>query len=54
MQKFEILVIDDQATLTGIGAVRREISEAFLRENFQQLSFSEEELRRKRTGSSRI
>jgi nitroreductase len=50
MQNFEIMVIDDPATLVSLGSVRREISEAFLRENYRQLSFSEEELRRKKTG----
>lgn len=50
MQNFEILVVDDPATLAAVGAVRREVSAAFLRENYQQLSFSEEELRRKKTG----
>ena len=50
MQNFEILVVDDPATLVSLGSVRREVSEAFLRENYRQLSFSEEELRRKKTG----
>jgi len=45
-----MLVVDDPAVMDRIGTVRREISEVFLRENLQQLSFSEEELRRKRTG----
>ena len=50
MQNFAILVVDDPAMLDRIGTIRREISGVFLRENFQQLSFSEEELRRRKTG----
>jgi nitroreductase len=50
MQNFEIVVVDDPAMLAGIGAIRRELSAAFLRENYRQMSFSEEALRRKRTG----
>ncbi len=50
MQNFEIIVVDDPAVLQLIGAVKIKTSAVFLRENFQQLSFSEEELRRKRTG----
>jgi nitroreductase len=50
MQNFEVLVVDDPATLGAIGALRREISRTFLRENYQQLSFSEEELLRRKTG----
>jgi nitroreductase len=50
MQNFEILVVDDPVTLDRVGAIRRELSADFLRENYLQLSFSEEELRRRRTG----
>jgi nitroreductase len=50
MQNFEILVIDDREIIQRIAAVRSVPSEAFLRENYQQLSFSEEELARKGTG----
>jgi nitroreductase len=50
MQNFHIIVVDDRATLAEIGAIRRDVSAVFLRENYQQLSFSEEELLRKRTG----
>ncbi len=49
MQNFDIVIVD-LGLLLAIGAIRREISEAFLHENYRQLSFSEEELRRKRTG----
>jgi len=50
MQNFELLVIDDPACLQKIGAITNKTNAVFLRENFRQLSFSEEELRRKKTG----
>jgi nitroreductase len=50
MQNFEILVVDDPAMLASLGSVRRNVSDVFLRENYRQLSFSEEELRRRKTG----
>ena len=50
MQDFEIVVVDDVAILDEIGAIRRNVSSDFLAENYQQLSFSEDELRRRKTG----
>jgi nitroreductase len=50
MQNFEIVVVDDQKLLDEIGAIRVQLSEGFLREHFQLLSFSEEELRHKEIG----
>jgi len=50
MQNFEIFVIDDEAILAAIAAIRVPPSDIFLRENYDQLSFSEEELRRRKTG----
>jgi nitroreductase len=50
MQNFAIVVVDDRQTLEAIGSIRRPVSETFIRENYQQLSFSEEELLRKKTG----
>ena len=50
MQNFEVLVIDDPVCLQTIAAVKTKTHAVFLRENFEQLSFSEEELRRKKTG----
>lgn len=50
MQNFEIVVVDDKALLETIGKIRSEVSETFLRENYQQMSFSEAELQRKKTG----
>src|SRR5271157_3490340 len=50
MQNFEIIVVDDEAVLEKIGRIKSRISEEFLRENYEQLSFSREELMRKKTG----
>jgi nitroreductase len=50
MQNFEILVVDDQETLKKLGEIKSPPSEVFIRENFEQLSFSEEELLRKKVG----
>jgi nitroreductase len=43
-------VVDDPQVLEEIGKIQSPISETFVRENYQQLSFSEEELRRKKVG----
>jgi nitroreductase len=50
MQNFEILVVDDKEVLDKIGKIKSRVSEAFIRENYQQLSFSEEELLQKKVG----
>ena len=50
MQNFEIVVVDDRAILGAIENMERPLSETFVRENYQQLSFSEEELLRRGTG----
>ncbi|MGD0805511.1 MAG: nitroreductase family protein [Candidatus Bathyarchaeia archaeon] len=50
MQNFEVVVVDDKAVLEKIGSVKSRISEEFLRENYEQLSFSKEELMKKKTG----
>lgn len=50
MQNFDVIVIDDKATLEKIGNIKSRISEEFLRENYEQLSFSKEELLKKKTG----
>ena len=50
MQNFEIVVVDDQKLLDEIGAIPVQRSEEFLREHWQLLSFSEEELRRRGFG----
>jgi nitroreductase len=50
MQNFQILVIDDRDVLLAIGKKGFSVSEEFIRENYRQLSFSEEELARKKVG----
>lgn len=50
MQNFEIVIVDDRELLDQIGAIRVRISEEFVREHAQLLSFSEEELRRRKVG----
>ena len=50
MQNFEIIVVDDKKQLEELGNIKSKISEDFLRENYQQLSFSEEELLQKKVG----
>ena len=50
MQNFEILVVDDKKVLEKIGNIKSRASSAFIRENYQQLSFSEEELLQKKVG----
>lgn len=50
MQNFYIIVIDDQKVIGTIGKIKSIISEEFIRENFEQLSMSEEELLRKKVG----
>jgi nitroreductase len=50
MQNFEIVVVDDDAVLDELSQIRSETSEVFVRENYGQLSFSEEELKRKKVG----
>lgn len=50
MQNYEVIVVDDADRLAQVAAVRAEVSLAFVRENFDQLSFTEDELLRKKTG----
>jgi nitroreductase len=50
MQNYVIVVVDDREVLDIIGNVKSQISEEFLRENYEQLSFSKEELLEKKTG----
>jgi nitroreductase len=50
MQNFEIIVVDDRSQLERLGSIKSRISEDFLKENYQQLSFSEEELIKKKVG----
>jgi len=50
MQNFEVLVVDEKRKLEAIRNIEFPTSETFIRENYLQLSFSEEELRKKKTG----
>jgi nitroreductase len=50
MQNFEIVVVDDQKLLDEIRTMQVQLSEEFLREHLHLLSFSEEELCRKKVG----
>ncbi len=50
MQNFEIVVVDDKKVLDELASIKSTVSEAFIRENFQQLSQTEEELRKKKVG----
>jgi nitroreductase len=50
MQNFEIVVVDDPTLLDTLARVERPVSEAFIRENYEQLSFSKEELLQRKTG----
>ena len=50
MQNFEVLVIDDAELLEKIRAIPFPVSPAFVQENYLQLSFTESELKEKRTG----
>jgi nitroreductase len=52
MQNFEIVVVDDKRLIEDIGNITYALSTTFIRENYQQLSFSEEELVRKKVGLS--
>lgn len=50
MQNFEIVIVDEAEQLEAIGKIPAQMSERFLRENYEQLSSSEAELRIKKTG----
>jgi nitroreductase len=50
MQNFQIIVVDDPRHLDAIAKIGPSLSEVFVRENYRQLSFSEEELARKKVG----
>ncbi len=50
MQNFEVIVIDDRKILDTLGTITTYPSPDFIRENFEQLSMSEEELRQNKVG----
>jgi len=50
MQNFEVVLVDDKKLIEEIAAIKMPISLTFIKENYKQFSFSEEELRKKKTG----
>jgi nitroreductase len=50
MQNFEVVVVDDMATLEKLGNIKSRTSIEFLRENYRLLSFSKDELLKKKVG----
>ncbi len=50
MQNFEIVVVDDKKLLAAISEFKLAPNLTFIRENYGQLSFSEDELRQKKVG----
>lgn len=50
MQNFEIVVIDDGSVLKRLGNLSVSPSPEFIRENYEQLSMTEEELAKKKVG----
>ena len=50
MQNYEIVIVDDKKVLEELESIKSTVSDIFIRENYQQLSFSEEELLRKKVG----
>ena len=50
MQNFEIVVVDDERLLNLLGNLNTIPSPEFIRENYEQLSMTEEELARKKVG----
>ena len=50
MQNFEVVVVDDRRILDELSRIPMETSRVFVEENYAQLSFSEEELKRKKVG----
>jgi len=50
MQNFEVVLVEDKKLLESLGNIKYTILKTFIKENYQQLSFSEEELKKKKTG----
>jgi nitroreductase len=50
MQNFEVVVVDDPRLLEELAEIPQKTSQTFVEENYAQLSFSEEELKRRKTG----
>ncbi|MCL2510358.1 MAG: nitroreductase family protein, partial [Methanomassiliicoccaceae archaeon] len=50
MQNFEIIVVDDKSLLKELSEMGSVVSSVFVKENYRQLSFSEDELKKKKIG----
>ncbi len=50
MQNYEVIVVEDPSILRRLGDLKSGLSLEFIRENYKQLSFSAEELKKKKTG----
>jgi nitroreductase len=50
MQNFEVIIVDDKNLIKKIAAMKTPVSLTFIRENYKQLSFSAEELKKRKTG----
>jgi nitroreductase len=50
MQNFEVVVVDDKKVIEELGGIKFRVTEAFLRESYDLLSVSEDELKRKGIG----
>jgi nitroreductase len=51
MQNFAIVVVDDKERLEAIGKIPAEMSETYLKETAEHISFSEEGLKHRKTGT---
>jgi nitroreductase len=50
MQNYEVIIVDDKSLIQAIADMKVPVSLTFIKENYRQLSFSEEELKKKKTG----
>ena len=50
MQNFEVIIVDDKKLIQQIADLKAPVSLTFIRENYKQMAFSEEELKKKKTG----
>ena len=50
MQNFQIIIVDDKAVLSKLGEVETSFTPEFVQWNLEELSFSEDELKKKKTG----
>ncbi|MGP8214505.1 MAG: nitroreductase family protein [Bacteroidia bacterium] len=50
MQNFEVVIVDDKKIIEDISKIKAPVSLTFVKENYKQFSFTEEELGQKKTG----